>query len=262
MICNGIMDPGNYWRLENGKIDSSFSTILKLLERMNISVKEFTEQLDLNNNLYKSYEKELVRHFKNKEIGKLKILKETLSDLLNQQTSLKLTHLHALVDIYIFRIDPSWDAQKSKKMIKEYLAKCSNWNLYELTLLNNVLFIYDLNTSFLFYKTAAANLTEKNTNKIIPLSLNMLALCVEKEDKEKTQYLLTTLQRTQVVENNMYERTTQKWGIAIAKYYLSNHPKYLLEAEAMIDTFLQLNMKDTFNLYHSWTNEYKRIINT
>lgn len=38
------MDSGNYWRLENGKIDSSFSTVLQILERMNISIKEFIEK--------------------------------------------------------------------------------------------------------------------------------------------------------------------------------------------------------------------------
>lgn len=185
LICDGIMDSGNYWRLENGKIDSSFSTVLQILERMNISIEEFTEEFDLNESLYKSYEADLITFFKNKDVENLKLLQQKILNDLKYKKTMKKTHLYYLTDIYIAKIDKTWEAKKSKEKIKNYLAKCSNWNSYELTLLNNVLFVYELDISFLFYKTAASKFSQINKKNIIPLSLNIMALCIEKKERKK-----------------------------------------------------------------------------
>ncbi len=260
LICEGIMDQGNYWRLENGEIDSSFSTVLKLLERMNMSIEEFMKEIGLGETLYQSYTDELVTFFKNKDIESLKQLKKTLANDLQTNSSMKLTHLYYLVDIYIFKIDSSWNAGQSKLEIKNYLAKCNNWNTYELALLNNVLFIYDLETSFLFYKMAVSKLSKTKTEKIIPLTLNVMALCIENDDEEKTLYVYSILEKIELNEKSTYERITQKWGLCIAQYYLLQDPNYLHEAEEMVDVFLKIGMDDTYNLYHSWTNSYKKII--
>lgn len=56
-ICEGVMDPATYWRLENGKINSSFPTVLQILERMNILsknlLKSFFHQKKVSINLTK-----------------------------------------------------------------------------------------------------------------------------------------------------------------------------------------------------------------
>lgn len=147
-ICERIMDPATYWRLENGKINSSFPTVLQLLERMNISMEEFMEEFfSSEESLYQSYERELVTYFKNQDVEKLKQLKQKLSNYFENNKVIKLTHLYYLADLYIATIDKSWKAKESEKNIKNYLTRCKNWNVYELTLLSNVLFIYELDIS-------------------------------------------------------------------------------------------------------------------
>lgn len=259
-ICDGIMDPGNYWRLENGQIESSFSTVLKLLERMNLSIEEFAEEFPLNSNSHKIYETELVTFFKNKDLQKLKALKEQIADDLKRDKTMKLTHLYYLTDIYIAKIDENWDAQVSSEQLKKYLAKSNNWNSYELALLNNILFIYELDVSYLFYKTAVSKYSQINKEKMIPLTLNMMALAIQHNDKEKLIYILSILETIELDEKSTYERLTQKWGIQIANYYLSKDSTYLLKAEKIVDIFLQIDMKDTHHLYQSWTATYKKII--
>lgn len=259
-ICDGIMDPGNYWRLENGQIESSFSTVLKLLERMNLSIEEFAEEFPLNSNSHKTYETELVTFFKNKDLQKLKALKERIADDLKRNKTMKLTHLYYLTDIYIAKIDENWDAQVSSEQLKKYLAKSNNWNSYELALLNNVLFIYELDVSYLFYKTAVSKYSQINKDKIIPLTLNMMALSIQHNDKGKLVYILSILETIELDEKSSYERLTQKWGLQIANYYLSKDSTYLLEAEKIVDIFLHIDMKDTHHLYQSWTATYKKII--
>ncbi len=77
-ICEGIIDPATYWRLENGKINSSFPTVLQLLERMNISIEEFiAEFFSAEESLYESYERELITYFKKQEVDKLQQLQIT-----------------------------------------------------------------------------------------------------------------------------------------------------------------------------------------
>lgn len=262
LICDGIMDSGNYWRLENNKIDSSFSTVLKLLERMNISIEEFTEEFSLDDNIYKSYEKKLVIFFKNKDIKSLKLLRQKISSNLRYKRTMRLTHLYYLTDIYIAKIDKNWVANKSKKKIKNYLIKCSNWNSYELALLNNVLFIYTFDICFLFYRKAISKFSQSNKKNIIPLTLNIMTLSIEKKDREKTLYLLSILNKIKLEEKNTYELMTQQWGICIAQYYLLDDSKYIHEAEEIVSMFLQIGMNDTYSLYRSWTNSYKEIINT
>lgn len=259
-ICDGIMDPGNYWRLENGQIESSFSTVLKLLERMNLSIEEFAEEFPLNSNSHKIHETELVTFFKNKDLQKLKALKERIADDLKRNKTMKLTHLYYLTDIYIAKIDENWDAQVSSEQLKKYLAKSNNWNSYELALLNNILFIYELDVSYLFYKTAVSKYSQINKEKMIPLTLNMMALAIQHNDKEKLIYILSILETIELDEKSSYERLTQKWGIQIANYYLSKNSTYLLKAEKIVDIFLQIDMKDTHHLYQSWTATYKKII--
>lgn len=259
-ICDGIMDPGNYWRLENGQIESSFSTVLKLLERMNLSIEEFAEEFPLNSNSHKIHETELVTFFKNKDLQKLKALKERIADDLKRNKTMKLTHLYYLTDIYIAKIDENWDAQVSSEQLRKYLAKSNNWNSYELALLNNILFIYELDVSYLFYKTAVSKYSQINKEKMIPLTLNMMALAIQHNDKEKLIYILSILETIELDEKSSYERLTQKWGIQIANYYLSKNSTYLLKAEKIVDIFLQIDMKDTHHLYQSWTATYKKII--
>lgn len=261
IICEGIMDPATYWRLENGKINSSFPTVLQILERMNISIEEFIEEFfSSEESLYQSYERELVTYLKNQDVEKLKQLKQKLSNYLENTKVIKLTHLYYLADLYIATIDKKYKAKKSEQKIKNYLTKCNNWNLYELTLLSNVLFIYELDISFHFYKTAVNKRSKSNTKHIISLTLNMMALCIENNDKEKVNYLLSILEQIELEEENTYEIIIRKWGIAIAHYYLLKDPIYLTEAEKILDILVKLGMSDSYNLYRSRTNQYKKMV--
>lgn len=259
-ICDGIMDPGNYWRLENGKIESSFSTVLLLLERMNTSIEEFAEDVYIDKSHYKTYEAQLVSFFKNKNAEKLQQLKEEIANDKQFTQSLKFTHLYHLTNIYIEKIEDDWDATSSKSEIRNYLAKCNNWNAYELTLLNNVLFIYDLDISFLFYKTAVSKFSEINKEKMIPLTLNVMALCIQSNDNEKVTYLLSVLNQIELNEKSTYEFMIRKWGIAIGQYYLLEDEEYLLSAKLIVDIFRYIGMEDTYQLYQSWTNSYQSMI--
>lgn len=260
VICDGVIDPGNYWRLENRQIETSFSTILKLLERLNTSLEEFAEELDSDDNLYKSHQADLVHFFKNKDADSLRQLIEKIARDLERAQTLKLAHLYHLTNLYIAKVDKSPYDEKSKSVIKNYLANCRNWNAYELALLNNVLFIYELDASFSFYKIASERFAERQKDKIIPLSLNFLSLCVQQQDKEKVQYLLSVLTAIDLNEKSAYESMTRKWGIAIAQYFLLHDTNYLGEAEKVVNLFSYIGMNDTFNLYSSWTNSYKKII--
>lgn len=49
-------------------------------------------------------------------------------------------------------------------------------------------------------------------------------------------------------------------GIAIARYYLLKDSKYLTETENILDILFKLGMSDSYKLYRSWTNQYKKMI--
>lgn len=261
IICDGIIDSGNYWRLENNKIDSSFTTIIQLLERMNISLEEFSKVMTLDESLYEKSQKLIKASFNKKDIKELLSIKRSLLKEIKIQDTLKLTHLYYLIDIYISRIDETWDISNSKTYIKKYLSNCNNWNEYELMLLNNVLFIYDLNVSFLFYEKATKKFPLFNNGKhIVPLTLNMMSLCVQNNDIDKVRHLLLVLNNLKLQENQTYELITKLWGINIGNYFLFKEKKFLNKAEDINEMFLILNMTDTHNLYRSWTNSYKKLI--
>lgn len=260
-ICEGVLDPATYWRLENGKIDTSFSTILRILERMNVSIEEFIEEFfAIEESLYQSYERELITYFKKQEVEKLKRLQHKLSEYFENKHSVKLTHLYYLADLYIAKLDATWNAEESKQAIKKYLAKCNNWHLYELTLLSNVLFIYELDISFHFYKTAINKRSKSKITPIISLTLNIMALCIEKNEQDKLQYLLAVLEKIELDEENTYALITRKWGIAITRYALFKDSQDLTEAKRILEILLALDMSDTYYHYHSQTDHFQKII--
>lgn len=41
VVYEGIMDKANFWRFENGYIESSFSNVLQIMERLNVFFDEF-----------------------------------------------------------------------------------------------------------------------------------------------------------------------------------------------------------------------------
>ena len=82
-----------------------------------------------------------------------------------------------------------------------------------------------------------------------------------KKERKKTHFILSILTKIQLEEKSTYELMLQQWGIAIGRYYLLRDSKYILEAEKIVDMFSQIGMNDTYNLYYSWTNSYKKIIN-
>lgn len=262
-LCHEAIDQGNYWRLENEKIESSFSTILKIIYNMNITIEEFVEQLPIERVKYEDYESKLIHYFKNKDIDMLEHLKEDLHQELPVNASLRISHLYYLTDLYISRIKNVPYKKDSQKFLQKYLINCNDWGSYELSLLNNTLFIFDVDISFLFYKKCVAKFSKsknKESLKIIPLTLNLMALSAEYNQRKIILFLLSILEKLEIQENDTYEYIIRKWGINIANYLLFKEDTHLNEAKKIVNLLSALDMKDTHALYSSWTLSYENLV--
>lgn len=267
LICNGVMDEANYWRLENNKIETSFTTVMHILERLNVTLEEFQKLADLDIALRKKeWEKRLYTAFNSKNSISLYKLRHDIAVERATHDTIYLTHLEALSSLYLARIAQKDYDEHDKKVIRDYLFRCNNWGKYEITLLNNTLFIFaDADVCFELYSKAyqtLSKLPEDEQVRVIPLSINMISLLILCQENAKVRQIVEKISRLTIDDKYVYYSLCRKWVINIANYYLKKDEDYLIEAKKVVKLFKLIDMTTTFDRYNAWTKDYEKLVNT
>ncbi|WP_440896225.1 hypothetical protein ACS127_17145 [Amphibacillus sp. Q70] len=258
-ICSTFINQGNYWRIENDETIPSTETFLYILEGLNIDFDEFMFFSNIKLNKYNYFFAKLKQAFNQKDINKLINLKEELnkSDEVNQ--NIKIFHLSLIIDLSISRLTKASYNQRTVNTLKNYLYNCSNWTYYEVKLLNNCLFIFDLDTCLIFFEKAFNRFIyfsaiQKTGNEEIILSQNIITLCLINNRKTDAYRIYEQINKHKHLIKNVYSKVIMLWLEGMIDFLCFNKMIGKEKVDQALNIFKNLEMDNDYKLHKSWTN--------
>jgi Rgg/GadR/MutR family transcriptional activator len=265
-ICTDVMDPGNYWRLESGQIESYFSNVVHLIDRLNVSYQEF--MFILNERMVTdtiNYNEKFFRAWSHQSIEKIEELKNEVIEKYEETGDFKAKMRIAICTLYINRIKNENYDKKSTQTLSNYLFKIENWHYYELCLLINTLFIYDTESVFLLYQKAFKGMKrfediQETGNEGMILTVNTIYQCIRNDRKDYVIELVQHLDQIKLNRFTTYGRAIRKWVKCICDAYLLDDLEQIEESRKYVDIFKILDMDDNYLIYNEWTNHIKKLL--
>lgn len=233
VLSENIISRPHLSLIENDKYDLSFNTLLKLLQKMHISMEEF---LYLTENYTVSEARKLsvqLMSAANKgSIDELEEIQKKAKSKLNSQEDFEYFHLYLLTKTYIylwnnnFKLDE--EVEKIVQPIKGYLLNLSEWYIYDLKLLNNILFVFDLSSIHSISKKVLKSLEKYKDypsarNDYLFLLINMSTYYIEKGLYQES--LEFSCLGKEKVNNNIYEKIVLDINDSIANIKLGKESK-------------------------------------
>lgn len=233
VLSENIISRPHLSLIENDKYDLSFNTLLKLLQKMHISMEEF---LYLTENYTVSEARKLsvqLMSAANKgSIDELEEIQKKAKSKLNSQEDFEYFHLYLLTKTYIylwnnnFKLDE--EVEKIVQPIKGYLLNLSEWYIYDLKLLNNILFVFDLSSIHSISKKVLKSLEKYKDypsarNDYLFLLINMSTYYIEKGLYQES--LEFSCLGKEKVNNNIYEKIVLDINDSVANIKLGKESK-------------------------------------
>ncbi|OJF92144.1 helix-turn-helix domain-containing protein [Alkalibacterium sp. 20] len=182
-VCKNIMSQSNYSKVEKGEIDISFSKMVELLNRLDMSVDEF---MYIKND-YKKHAHSQMSKLKNLKFNDTELIAE-YKHRLDRKEKLTTRELE-IVAIYdaLILIGEKNDFKAAKEKIKpiwERLEKYDNWYLYDIQIINNIIYLFPVNTAVSIGQLAVNQLEKYKemrgvNNLSISIQMNLLLLLIE-----------------------------------------------------------------------------------
>lgn len=145
-LSSGIMTQSNYSKVEQGKIDIPFSKMVAVLDRVGMSVEEF---LYIHHD-YSNIQRHTLLNLTNlnyNDVSKLKKYKNEMKKI--QNPTVREIELLAIYEalILIAEKEDYESARKKVSFIWNRLEKYNEWYLYDIRLINNILYIFPIETA-------------------------------------------------------------------------------------------------------------------
>ncbi|BAP85380.1 transcriptional regulator [Paucilactobacillus hokkaidonensis JCM 18461] len=250
-IYRDIMSKSMYYKFENSKNDITSSNLLIILDRLNMSLKEF-EYL-IHDGLLPAYQESFQRMYSaiyRQDVDDLQELHQ--STKLNQKKKLRTEdrHLQTLVELYIEKLSGQPLDSKKVDIIKTYLLKCDSWYYYEWSLFNNSIFIFDVATIDALFDQTFNNLETYEShnalgNESVLFVANLLSLLIQQQQIELANKYLKSLNLIKVPETAVFETI-------LIKFYnklllgINSHKSPKQDVLNLISIFLKLNLKPLY----------------
>lgn len=171
-ISKGIMSQSNYSKVENHEIDIPFTKMVDLLDRLGMTVDEF---LYIHHNYRKNPSKRLNRLNQLKPGDRIKIIEniDELRAIINptQREEELLVIFEAL---YSISNNNYQTANQQVAIIWERLKKHDTWYLYDIRLINSILYLFPIDTAGSIVRLVLKRLKDyKKLGNISKLSANL-----------------------------------------------------------------------------------------
>ena len=233
VLSENIISRPHLSLIENDKYDLSFNTLLKLLQKMHISMEEFlylTENYTVSE--VRKLSVQLMSAANKGSIDELEEIQKKAKSKLNSQEDFEYFHLYLLTKTYIylwnnnFKLDE--EVEKIVQPIKGYLLNLSEWYIYDLKLLNNILFVFDLSSIHSISKKVLKSLEKYKDypsarNDYLFLLINMSTYYIEKGLYQES--LEFSCLGKEKVNNNIYEKIVLDINDSVANIKLGKESK-------------------------------------
>lgn len=171
-ISSGIMSQSNYSKVEKGEIDMPFSKMIDLLNRLGMTVDEF---LYIHRDYTKNPGTQLKLLTKMKTADKQSIIKNINKLKANRDLSQRDQELLLIFEALLLVLKNKYDAAREKVLlIWARLEKHDNWYLYDIQLINSILYLFPIDVAESIVDLALRRLDiYKNFRNINQLSANL-----------------------------------------------------------------------------------------
>lgn len=181
-ISRGIMSQSNYSKVEKGEIDIPFSKMIDLLNRLGMSVDEF---LYVHRDYTKNPGNQLKR-LKQLNAGDEENILKNIEELKAiQNLSQQNQELLLIYEAFLLVLKNDYKAASEKVLrIWKRLEKHDNWYLYDIRLINSILYLFPVDVAESIVDLALKRLNDyknfRNLNQLAAnLQINFLLLLIE-----------------------------------------------------------------------------------
>ena len=240
-VINNQMSISTYVRFIEGKNQISINGFLDILNNLNLSFGEFEY-------IWNGYQNDILYRFNRNVMNQ--VLCGNLDRLILIENSIRLHigknnnrkynkyfQLDCATNIFINILRNKKKLISDRKLkkinqpyidsISHYLLKRYTWNYYEITLFNDVYFIFNINTIRFFYKRVVKDFDRyrdlnKYQNKGFRLLVNMLVMFIDNKDLTDASDLLLKLIKYNLREDMVMERLLLNFMIGIFELIQNN----------------------------------------
>lgn len=181
-ISRGIMSQSNYSKVEKGEIDIPFSKMIDLLNRLGMSVDEF---LYVHRDYTKNPGNQLKR-LKQLNAGDEENILKNIEELkATKNLSQRDQELLLIYEAFLLVLKNDYKAASEKVLrIWKRLEKHDNWYLYDIRLINSILYLFPVDVAESIVDLALKRLNDyknfRNLNQLAAnLQINFLLLLIE-----------------------------------------------------------------------------------
>ena len=172
-MADGIMSQSNYSKVENGTIEISFTKMLEILDRLDMSLEEFV----YINNQYSNKPVKKRNYLNKLKYNDKQLLSKYIAELNSiQKPTTKEKELLSVFEALLFIAEDN-DYEKAKEKVApiwKRLEKYDNWYLYDIQLINNILFIFPPDTALSISELALSKLDKySGLRGVANLSINI-----------------------------------------------------------------------------------------
>ena len=214
-LSAGILSRSHLSELENGNYYCSFDKFLQLLRRLNVSLHEF--DLYLKESIYQEDFRRKIKIEAAVNAHDIAEMKRLLAEfLIVDEKNVRMRHEKLLLEaLSEYHQNHQIMNLTRYQEILDYLSRVSEWGMYELNLLANFLFIFDMDTLSLItqqiYKKAnKKNASDEYTYLYLRLLINLSDFYLKNLDYQTCQEIAQQAIAIAYQKNNLFELTLAK----------------------------------------------------
>lgn len=130
-------------RFERGECDISFTHLLNLLNKLNVTIDEFLYvKNDYEVSDFQQFFENVKKYVMEDNLHMLQVLHDRMNSLYIMKKKIHYLHFSVIAALYVQRISKKQPDLKMVKLLSEYLSNVDVWGYYELVVYNNSLFSF------------------------------------------------------------------------------------------------------------------------
>ena len=267
-LSAGILSRSHLSELENGNYYCSFDKFLQLLRRLNVSLHEF--DLCLKESIYQEDFQRKIKIEAAVNAHDIAEMKRLLAEFpIVDEKNVRMRHEKLLLEALIeYHQNHQIMNLTRYQEILDYLSKVSEWGMYELNLLANFLFIFDIDTlplitQQIYKKANKKNASDEYTYLYLRLLINLSDFYLKNLDYQTCQEIAQQAIAIAYQKNNLFELTLAKIHFYLADILKTqqihpNLPLYCQYLESIglveLSQMIQKDIHYYTNIAHSKKN--------
>lgn len=247
-------------KFERGDSDISLSRFIHVLDKLGLSLSEF--ELLCIKQVPENSLKRISVAFQNNDIFLLKRIEKEENNIFLKTGVLQHQHKSLFCKFLRNRLNSTRNKKEDCNKIWDYLSKIENWNYYELTLFNNMMFIFSKEKIGFLARTALKRALyfkkmSSMHNEFCLVLLNLITFFLENEDLKNAHYFI--VQATDILKTTefIYEKNKLLFLQGIYLIKVGDKKAGIKKSEKAIITMNEFDLATLANQHYLYLEKLK-----